>query len=61
MITPKTTKFKVNYIGKGMYRCVYLYEMKHGFVAKLVVFGKSHREAIYNALNQYKELTLKLL
>jgi len=58
MISSNTIKYRVNYIGRGMYRCVFEYEMKDGERMSFVQFGKSHRDAINSALENYKNMVL---
>jgi len=56
-----TTKFRVIYIGKGLYRCSFKYELKSGQIVPLVCFGFSHRDSINSALSLYKHLTMNLV
>jgi len=58
MIARNTIKYRVTYIGKGIYRCAFEYEFKGGDIQTFVSFGYSHNDAIEKALNNYKQLVL---
>lgn len=60
MTIPRSTmKFRVRYIGKGIYQCSFEYQMREdGQIETFKVLGVSHNDCINKALEYYKEMTL---
>ena len=43
---------------RGMFKCRFYYELKGGHLSPFVCYGKTYREALELALDQYKQLVL---